>query len=570
MSKIKRALARARGYSGGGSVGPAPKSNRLVGEFRDPGEHAGGRRFLAPDDLTSRDLDARRGRDPREPYPARGRARAALADGGSVLDDLRESLEMRAASVHSPEERAANRTSNIDAVLGALPVTGNVMSAMDVPQSARDAVQAWREGRYKAAAGNAALTGLNVAGAISPLPWGRAAGEAARDAGRTARIFAGPTSKTADLAALRQAEAMRGAGASRDEIRDATGWFQGPGGGWRYEIDDSAVTVREDGGPAGTLIDHPELFTAYPELGKTPMRAEIGPHSGDAYVRGDGSTSYIHASAKTPDELRGVALHEMQHGIQGKEGWSAGANPQGAFDYRPKPDLDALNKHYLDEWDKLEAASFAAQAKGDKALAADLLAQSSKAFRMSNFLDKRGYGAYWRNPGEVEARNVQDRRSLTAAQRATTAPWDTQSVPDDLFSMAKAKKPVKKYANGGRIKGALSRARVVTGAVRGKTGGREDALPVDVPAGAYVVPADVVAALGGGNSEAGMHRLEKMYGRPRRANGGRVPILISHGEFVLTPEAVERAGGADALDGKVVALRNAWARHLQELEGPNK
>jgi hypothetical protein len=128
-----------------------------------------------------------------------------------------------------------------------------------------------------------------------------------------------------------------------------------------------------------------------------------------------------------------------------------------------------------------------------------------------------------------------------------------------------------KFARGGRVKRAVARGKAITGGIRGKTGGREDALPVDVPAGAYVIPADVVAALGGGNTEAGMHALDKKFGRrQRRAAGGRVPILISDGEYVLSPEAVEAAGGNDRLDELVVNTRKAYARHLAELPGPNQ
>jgi len=118
---------------------------------------------------------------------------------------------------------------------------------------------------------------------------------------------------------------------------------------------------------------------------------------------------------------------------------------------------------------------------------------------------------------------------------------------------------------------ALRRARVVTGGSRGKTPGRGDELPVSVPAGAYVIPADVVAALGGGNTEAGMHLLDKkLGGRPHRANGGSVPILISDGEYVLNPEAAERAGGFDVLDAFVLRVRDAYAKHLAALPPPNQ
>lgn len=136
-------------------------------------------------------------------------------------------------------------------------------------------------------------------------------------------------------------------------------------------------------------------------------------------------------------------------------------------------------------------------------------------------------------------------------------------------------------ADGGRVARALRRAAVTVGAVRGATPGRSDELEVDVPAGSYVIPADVVSALGEGNTEAGMVRLERQMGgslknkgksRPdqlKRANGGSVPILISDGEFVVSPEAVDAAGGNDALDRFVLAVRDAYTRHLQQIPGPN-
>lgn len=128
----------------------------------------------------------------------------------------------------------------------------------------------------------------------------------------------------------------------------------------------------------------------------------------------------------------------------------------------------------------------------------------------------------------------------------------------------------RKYAAGGRV---------LTGAIVGKTGGREDALPVDVPEGAFVVPADVVAALGSGNTLAGMHKLEKTFGksnRPARSSGGAVPIRISDGEFVVAPEHVANLGQGDmnaghrTLDALVMKLRNQNIKALASLPPPSK
>jgi hypothetical protein len=117
-----------------------------------------------------------------------------------------------------------------------------------------------------------------------------------------------------------------------------------------------------------------------------------------------------------------------------------------------------------------------------------------------------------------------------------------------------------------------------TGAVRGPTPGRADAVPADVPEGSYVIPADVVSAAGQGNTDAGYERLSGLFRsrvrrgipRPRRADGGIVPIAVSHGEMILSPEEVEAAGGPAVLDGLVKTIRDDYRRHLAKLPGPRK
>lgn len=67
------------------------------------------------------------------------------------------------------------------------------------------------------------------------------------------------------------------------------------------------------------------------------------------------------------------------------------------------------------------------------------------------------------------------------------------------------------YARGGHV-----------GPLTGATGGRADKIPTTVPNGSHIIPADVVSALGEGNSAAGMALLEKRFphSNPRRAYGG--------------------------------------------------
>lgn len=133
--------------------------------------------------------------------------------------------------------------------------------------------------------------------------------------------------------------------------------------------------------------------------------------------------------------------------------------------------------------------------------------------------------------------------------------------------VARALDIARSYARGGAVR---------VGAITGATGGRTDALPIDVPAGAFVLPADVVSALGEGNTLAGNRAIEKMFGKssPARAGGGAVPIKISDGEHVLDPQQVARIGGGDMerghrmLDQFVLDTRKKHIAQLSSLPGP--
>lgn len=135
--------------------------------------------------------------------------------------------------------------------------------------------------------------------------------------------------------------------------------------------------------------------------------------------------------------------------------------------------------------------------------------------------------------------------------------------------------------------------------------GRTDNITNIVPAGAYVVPADVVSGLGEGNTHAGAAVMDKMFhtmpygidashlthGRgvsipsaPRQFNesdqlakgghtDGHVPIVTAGGEFLIRPEAIIRKFGSlkrghKVLDKWVVHVRNKTANEMKKLPGP--
>lgn len=142
--------------------------------------------------------------------------------------------------------------------------------------------------------------------------------------------------------------------------------------------------------------------------------------------------------------------------------------------------------------------------------------------------------------------------------------------------------------------------------------GRTDKLPISVAGGAYVLPADHVAALGQGNSLAGANTVNKMfkmgpYGMPlggtkmakattphlnlraHMARGGDpghagqelhrryrpTPIIAAGGEIVIPPDKIiarfgNLAKGHKALDKWVIETRKNHVKTLRKLKPPKQ
>ena len=81
--------------------------------------------------------------------------------------------------------------------------------------------------------------------------------------------FAGEKAITANVGKLDQAKAMLEKGADEVEIWQKTGWFKDKDGAWKFEIGDGNAKLNpgfQSGGRLGELLEHEELFKAYPEL----------------------------------------------------------------------------------------------------------------------------------------------------------------------------------------------------------------------------------------------------------------------------------------------------------------
>ena len=122
------------------------------------------------------------------------------------------------------------------------------------------------------------------------------------------------------------------------------------------------------------------------------------------------------------------------------------------------------------------------------------------------------------------------------------------------------------------------------GATKAPVAGRTDHLPMHVPSGSYVIPADIISAIGEGNTAHGFDIIDYMV-KERMASGGEVDdmdsanpvaIVAAGGEYVIPPDAVRGFGGGDldtghkALDEWVKSERAATIATLKKLPPPKK
>ena len=146
-------------------------------------------------------------------------------------------------------------------------------------------------------------------------------------------------------------------------------------------------------------------------------------------------------------------------------------------------------------------------------------------------------------------------------------------------------------------------AKVHTGPIHSAVAGRTDHLPVHVPSGSYVIPADVVSGMGEGNTNAGFKVVKRMFAglpygkKPAQpydqsgglygsgvgvghAKGGKtgndVRVVVAGGEYTLTPEEVMAAGDGDldrghrVLDAFVQQMRGHIVKTMSKLPGPKR
>lgn len=362
---------------------------------------------------------------------------------------LREQIAWAAANMFGNTRYGKQDIANkVGGGLDIVPGVGDVVGFNDAKRS-------FDRGAYGKAAAEA---GTSLIGLI---PGG---GDLA--AGAAKAIFGGMAAKTADRVMLSKAEEMAKSGADKAKIWDATGWFKGPDDKWRFEIDDNGAKFRPRAAEgfenaavgdlafrhnADGMMSHIPLHQAYDDLWKVDTTLTKGggyPYQGGAqYQVRDSGKEEILLNAGSLDEAKSLNLHELQHAIQQREGFSGGGSPGviGANALGPTPDADLLSqadqiKYLGEQWpgglDGYIKAFPTAMPDGTPyhAAAVSLAAKPDELKRLWTIhnVNTDPVLGYHHIAGEVEARNVEKRMNMTPEQRRATPPWATQDVPDEL------------------------------------------------------------------------------------------------------------------------------------------
>jgi hypothetical protein len=207
-------------------------------------------------------------------------------------------------------------------------------------------------------------------------------------------IFAGVLAKNADLGALRKAKILEDTGADRDKIWKETGWANDKGD-WKFEISDrfdpfegegintEGLEIAQGYGSAsqGAVLNHPELYKNYPETIEIPV-SDSGVIGGGSYSPNKNAIKVDMSGSETGkglDNIESINLHELQHAIQGKEGFARGGSPDTAS-YFLKANKDDELRKYTGERYQASSALFDMGKYGT----AEYLAKLDKISKSSN------------------------------------------------------------------------------------------------------------------------------------------------------------------------------------------
>ena len=214
-------------------------------------------------------------------------------------------------------------------------------------------------------------------------------------------------------------------------IKMATGWERGADGKWRYEMPDAKIKDMKDigggnivkrfdddmlwnGGKLSEVIDAPELFKAYPQL--KDVRIDTDAIMNDMPSNGEynSKTNTITIHADELKYMNSILNHEIQHVIQGIEGFATGGSPT-TIRGEVKKRFDDVTK---------QIKQLRAEGKEDEAKA---LIEKNRGL-YNAYMKNDDFNSYKSLAGEVEARNVSARLDMTPEERRKSLAESTEDV----------------------------------------------------------------------------------------------------------------------------------------------
>jgi hypothetical protein len=247
----------------------------------------------------------------------------------------------------------------------------------------------------------------------------------------------GVKSRIFDKNALAQAQIMAADGVHPDVIHAKTGTFKGTDGRWRQELDDSTAKFDEDwiskgdltnkiGGSSAKLtevVDHPDLFKAYPML--KDVKVVFDPQHPSAHWDVTKNEIVVGEHFKAD---KGTLYHEIQHAVQDIEGFAKGTFPgKAVVNFKLKlqdavmPFVDRMKELYkvgkernLDEHESAEKKH--------------LTHIITKFNEYAKAATDEAYQFYMKSAGETEARNVDTRILMSGKERGNLPPWYSEDL----------------------------------------------------------------------------------------------------------------------------------------------
>lgn len=239
---------------------------------------------------------------------------------------------------------------------------------------------------------------------------------------------------------VRYAEHMEKSGFPANDIKELTGLERGTDEMWRREfsdknasvsldkiplktsdspswtsVDTSNNPVREGEVKLGDILKHDELYSVYPDAKdiKVTMGQREGKGIGAYNI--DDKDIYL-KSGRSEDEVKATLLHEIQHWIQDKEGFS--------LSHPTTLDPSVVDKVRKDSIFKYASKDLEELLRDAEAGDLDLARKKAKVL-----LDKADVQVYRAQATEVEARNTQKRANMTDYERSRSLASSTEDYP---------------------------------------------------------------------------------------------------------------------------------------------